>query len=353
MRVLAVNAGSSTLKLSLIGPDDETRVIDAPIGEALGGGQVDADAVGYRIVHGGTRYLGPALIDDEVLAELHELTELAPLHQPPALEALDEVSALLPDLPAVACFDTAFHATIPVAATTYALPADWRDRWPIRRFGFHGLSHAWIARRAGELAGGERRELRIVSCHLGAGASLCAIAGGLSVDTTMGFTPLEGLVMATRSGSVDPGIVLWLADGRLTRRAIAKGLEQQSGLLGLAGNADMREVLALAHDGDERATLALDIYAHRLCGGIAAMVAALGGIDVLAFTGGIGQNAPAIRELAVEGLRFLGLELDDELNRAAAGDADISANGATVRVLVIEAREDLEIARQVRGLLSV
>jgi acetate kinase len=353
MRVLVVNAGSSTLKLSLVGPDDDTRVIDAPLSDALSDGQADADAVGYRIVHGGTRYLGPVVIDDEVLAELHELSELAPLHQPAALAALDEVSALLPGPPAVACFDTAFHATIPLAATTYALPADWRDRWPLRRFGFHGLSHAWVARRAGELAGGEAGELRIVSCHLGAGASLCAIAGGLSVDTTMGFTPLEGLVMATRSGTVDPGIVLWLGDGRLTRKAIAKGLEEQSGLLGLAGNADMREVLALAHDGDERATLALDIYAHRLCGGIAAMAAALGGIDVLAFTGGIGQNAPAIRELAVSGLKFLGLELDDELNRAAADDADISANGSTVRVLVINAREDLEIARQVRALLSV
>jgi acetate kinase len=358
VRVLAVNAGSSTIKLSLIGPDDE-RIAECKLeqtGERIDADELDAvlaelgsaDAVGHRIVHGGTRFTQAVRIDADVEAALRELTDLAPLHQPRSLAALDAVSSVLTDLPAVACFDTAFHTTIAPAASTYALPADWRARWPLRRFGFHGLSHAWIARRAAELAGGEPRDLRIVSCHLGAGSSVCAIYAGQSVDTTMGFTPLEGLIMATRSGSLDPGILLWLADGRLSRRAIAKGLEHQAGLLGLAGTADMREVLALAEGGDGRAALALDVYGHRLRACIGAMAVALGGIDVLAFTGGIGENAPAVRALALEGLGFLGLGLDATRNDAATVDADVSADGASARVLVIEAREDLEIARQTR-----
>lgn len=362
MRVLAVNAGSSTIKLSLIGPADET-IAERELESTGEGADLDgisaaladlgsADAVGHRIVHGGTRFTDAVRIDAEVESALRELTDLAPLHQPRSLAALDAVSGLLGNLPAVACFDTAFHATIAPAASTYALPADWRARWPLRRFGFHGLSHAWIARRAAELVDGEREDLRIVSCHLGAGASLCAISAGHSIDTTMGFTPMEGLVMATRSGSIDPGILLWLADGRLSRRAIAKGLEHQAGLLALAGRADMREVLALADGGDGRAALALDVYSHRLRACIGEMAVSLGGIDVLAFTGGIGQNAPAVRALALEGLGFLGLGLDETRNSAASADADVTADGASARVLVIEAREDLEIARQTRRAAS-
>jgi acetate kinase len=358
LRVLAVNAGSSSLKLSLIGAGEETlgerelATADEPVDRdelrVVLGGLEGAQAVGHRVVHGGVRFSEAVRVDGDVEGALRELTELAPLHQPRSLAALDAVSAVLPGLPAVACFDTAFHATIPTAAATYALPAAWRERWPLRRFGFHGLSHAWIARRAGELVSDGPSPLRIVSCHLGAGASLCAIDDGRSVDTTMGFTPLEGLVMATRSGSVDPGLLLWLADGRLSRGAIEHGLEHDSGLVGLAGSADMREVLERAASGVERAALALDVYTHRLRGGIAAMAASLGGIDVLAFTGGVGQNASAVRELAVGGLGFLGIGLDATLNRAVTGDADIGSEGSTARVLVIEAREDLEIARQTR-----
>jgi acetate kinase len=358
LRVLVVNAGSSSLKLSLIGSSDETvgerelAVTEEPIDPAELGGvlaELDgADAVGHRIVHGGTRFRAAVQIDADVESALRELVDLAPLHQPRSLAALDAVSAILPELPAVACFDTAFHATVPAAAATYALPADWRQRWPLRRFGFHGLSHAWIARRAVELVGAERADLRIVSCHLGAGASLCAIAAGRSIDTTMGFTPLDGLVMATRSGSIDPGMLLWLANGRLPRKALAEGLERHAGLLGLAGTADMREVLTRAESGDDRAALALDVYTHRLRAAVAAMVASLGGIDVLAFTGGVGQNEPAIRELAVGGLEFLGLGLDEARNRAVTSDADVTADGATASVMVIEAREDLEITRQTR-----
>jgi acetate kinase len=308
-----------------------------------------AGAVGHRLVHGGERFREPCRIDDAVIAELQALSELAPLHQPPALEAIALVSAALPDLPAVACFDTAFHATIDAAATTYALPAAWRERWPARRFGFHGLSHAWVARRAPALAG-VGAGARIVSCHLGAGASLCAIAGGRSVDTTMGFTPLDGLVMATRSGSVDPGLVLWLVE-RLGREQVADGLERDSGLLGLGGSGDMRELLASAARGEQPAILAVEVYCHSLRAHIAAMAAALGGLDVLAFTGGVGEHAAAIRAAAGAGLAFLGVAIDEAANDAASADADISATQASVRTVVVSAREDLEIARQVRSVL--
>jgi acetate kinase len=337
-RILVVNAGSSSLKLSLLGEGDEIlgqRSLPASPNPhewsaALDEGLGDADAVGHRIVHGGQRFREAVLIDSDVEAALRQLTELAPLHQPKSLAALDAVSAALPQLPAVACFDTAFHATLPPEASTYALPAAWRSRWGVRRYGFHGLSHAWVARRVPELVGRPREELRIVSCHLGAGASLCAIAGGRSVDTTMGFTPLEGLVMATRSGSVDPGLLLWLLEREsLTESELAHALEYESGLLALGGTADMRELLARE---DDEARLALRVYIHHLRAGIAAMAASLGGLDVLAFTGGVGENAQEIRERTVAGLSFLPLE--------------------NVRKLVIEAREDLEIVRQVRALLK-
>jgi len=365
VRVLVANAGSSSLKLSLLGENDETlasRELAAPddgidvddLRAALGGGLGEADVVGHRIVHGGERFRAAVRIDAGVKAALGALAYLAPLHQAKSLAALDAVSAALPDLPAVACFDTAFHATLPAAASTYALPAAWREQRGIRRYGFHGLSHGWVAQRAPELLGrGGERGLRLVSCHLGAGASACAIAGGRSIDTTMGFTPLEGLVMATRSGDVDPGLLLWLLQhGGLSQDELAHTLEHESGLLGLAGTADMREVLARAHAGDQAARLALDVYLHRLVAAIAAMVASLGGIDALIFTGGVGERSADVRELAVERLGFLGLSLDGELNRGVSGDADVSAGGAAARTLVIFAREDIEIARQTRRLLA-
>jgi acetate kinase len=338
-RILVVNAGSSSLKLSLLGDDDETlaeRSLPAPfdtgqITAALSKGFLEPDAVGHRIVHGGERFRNAVVIDPEVEKALRALSELAPLHQAKSLAALDAVSAALPSVPAVACFDTAFHATLPPEASTYALPAAWRARWGVRRFGFHGLSHAWVARRVPELLARPADELRLVSCHLGAGASLCAIAGGRSVDTTMGFTPLEGLVMATRSGSVDPGLLLWLLEHEtLSEREIAHALEHESGLLGLAGSADMREILGR---DDHNARLALDVYIHRLRGGIAAMAASLAGVDALAFTGGVGENSPEIRDRAVEGLGFLGI--------------------SCAEVVVVPAREDLEIARKVRGVLKM
>jgi acetate kinase len=364
MRILVVNAGSSSLKLRLLDADDRvagSADLPAPGGlasreriEAAIGEMGAVDAVGHRVVHGGVEFREPVRIDAQVVGRLRALTDLAPLHQPKALAALDVVSAVLPGTPAVACFDTAFHASLPPAAATYAIPREWRRRWPLRRFGFHGLSHAYASRRAAELAGRPLDELRIVTCHLGAGASLAAVRAGRSVDTTMGFTPLEGLVMATRSGSVDPGLVLWLQEHVGTPPAeLAATLESRSGLLGLAGTPDMRVVLAAAGDGDEEATLAVGVYLHRLRAAIAAMAAAMDGMDLLVFTGGVGENAPEIRSRAAEGLGFLGVRIDPDRNEAPDdGDHEIGGNGATVRSFVVVAREDLEIARQVRALLD-
>jgi acetate kinase len=364
VRVLVVNAGSSSLKLTLLGSDDqaiaarELAALGATAGErelsaALDEGLADADVVGHRIVHGGERFRAAVRIDAEIETALRELVDLAPLHQPKSLAALDAVSAALPGVPGVACFDTAFHATLSEAAATYALPAAWRESWPVRRYGFHGLSHAWVARRAPKLLNRPAAGLRVVSCHLGAGASLCAIAGGRSIDTTMGFTPLEGLVMATRSGSVDPGLVLWLLERTgVSERELAHGLEHESGLAGLAGSADMREVLGRAADGDGTAGLALDVYLHRLRAGIASMAAALGGLDALVFTGGVGERSARVRELAVGGLAFLGLAIDASANQAARADADVSTTEASARTLAITAREDLEIARQAREAMA-
>jgi acetate kinase len=339
MRVLVVNAGSSSLKLGVLGDDDE--LVASPRLDELGG--IDADVVGHRIVHGGTRFRDAVVIDDDVRSALGELSGLAPLHQPKSLEALDAVTAALPDVPAVACFDTAFHATLPEPARTYAVPRDWRERWGLRRYGFHGLSHAYASRRAAAMLA--RDDLRLVTCHLGAGASLCAVSAGRSVDTTMGFTPLEGLVMATRSGSVDPGMLLWLLEReRLDEAEMAEALEHDSGLMALGGSADMRELLG-RDDADAR--LAVDVYLHRLRAGIAAMAAALGGADAVVFTGGVGENSPAIRAGGLDGLGFLGIEVDEERNQAARGDAQIGTG-----VLVVEAREDLEIAAQTRAATS-
>jgi acetate kinase len=361
-RILVVNAGSSSLKLRVLDPEDRVVAsadLPAPRGstdaaalaEAIRGlGEVDA--VGHRIVHGGTQFSSPVLIDAAVEARLRALIDLAPLHQPKSLAALEAVSAVLPGVPAVACFDTAFHATMPAAATTYALPPEWRKRWDLRRFGFHGLSHAYATRRAVELLGATAAR-RLVTCHLGAGASLAAVLDGRSVDTTMGFTPLDGLVMATRSGSVDPGLVLWLEEHVGTPPAeLAATLEHRSGLLGLAGTGDMQVIVDAASAGEPDARLALDVYIHRLRAGIASMAAALGGIDALLFTGGVGEHAPVVRAMASEGLGFLGVGLDPARNGGGAEDREIGADGAAVRALVIAAREDLQIAHEVRTVLG-
>jgi acetate kinase len=347
VRVLVVNAGSSSLKLRLLGPGDEVEAApDVPPGDpaALEQALSDVpapDAVGHRVVHGGERFRDPVLVDDDVVGALGELVELAPLHQPAALDGIAAVGRVLPGVPAVACFDTAFHATLPPAAATYALPQEWRERYGLRRYGFHGLSHAYASRRAGAA--------RVVTCHLGAGASLAAVRDGVCVDTTMGFTPMEGLVMATRAGSVDPGLLLWLLRHDIGADALEQGLDREGGLRGLAGDADMR---ALLERDDADAALALDVYIHRLRAAVAAMAAALSGVDALVFTGGVGEHAHAVRARTADGLAFLGVALDAQANARATADAEIGAAGAPVRALVITAREDLEVARQVRTLLG-
>lgn len=365
-RILVVNTGSSTLKLALaeVGPaapvlDREVLVDpwdggDAELAAALAElGSVDA--VGHRVVHGGPDLTSATLVDDAVVERVRGLTPLAPLHQPRAVAGLAAARRLLPDVPHVACFDTAFHTTMPAAARTYALPAEWRERWGVGRFGFHGLSHAWSARRGPEVAGMAPADARrIVVCHLGNGASLCAVLDGRSVDTTMGFTPLEGLVMGTRSGSVDPGLVLWLqTEAGLTADEVYDALVHRSGLAGVSGtDGDLRHVLAARASGDQAASLAFDVMVHRLRQGIAAMAASLGGLDLLVFTAGIGEHSGEVRAAAADGLAFLGVALDPAANESVSGDADITAAGASVRSVLVSAREDLEIARQVNELLT-
>src|SRR5207248_11558761 len=242
---------------------------------------------------------------------------------------------------------------LPPAAATYAIPDQWRDRFAIRRYGFHGLSHAYASRRAAEMLDRPSRGFRVVTCHLGAGASLAAVRGGRSVDTTMGFTPLEGLVMATRSGTVDPGALLYLErHAGLSEPQLTEALDRQGGLVALAGTGDMREILQRIAGGDDAAELAFDVYIHRLRALIASMAAAMNGLDALVFTGGVGENAPPVRAAAVAGLRFLGVEIGPTLNASLAPDSDISAPTARVPTLVIKAREDVEVAREVRRVLS-
>ncbi|MFA1545255.1 acetate/propionate family kinase [Actinomadura chokoriensis] len=352
MRVLTVNPGSSSLKVSLLDPGDTLLAEESGTRHEMAGvvaGMPRPDAIGIRFVHGGTDYTSPVRIDAAVTERLHELADLAPLHQPASLHALSEITRALPGVPAVACFDTAFHATLPAAASTYALPAEWRERYGLRRYGFHGLSYSYATRRAGELLGAV--PARMVICHLGAGASLCAVADGRSIDTTMGFTPLEGLVMASRAGSIDPGIPLWLIQHGLAAEDVSRALERDSGLRGLAGTGDMRRIRELAGQRDAAALAALDVYHHRLRACAAAMTASLGGLDALVFTGGVGEHDPSVRMRLAEDLAYLGASVDPSRNDAVDGDADISSAGASVRTLVVAAREDLEIAAGVRSRL--
>jgi acetate kinase len=364
MRVLVVNAGSSSLKLARL--DDDGSVTSATtVEDWQGEGHLEplvafladcgpVDAVGHRVVHGGPRHTGPARVDDEVIGYLDSISDLAPLHNPRAVAGVRSVRDLLAVVPAVACFDTTFHATLPAAARTYAVPREWNERWGLRRYGFHGLSHAYAVRRGAELTGRPASDLRIVTAHLGAGASLAAVRGGTSVDTTMGFTPLAGLVMNTRPGTLDPGLLLWLLEqGAVPRHELGDVLEHRSGLRGLSGTSgDLREVLAGRAAGNAACALAFDVYLHRLARETAAMTAATGGLDLLVLTGGVGEHAWQVRAELASALAHLGLAVDDALNRATTADGDISAGGAAVRTVVVTAREDLEIRRQVLEVLA-
>jgi acetate kinase len=364
VRLLVVNAGSSSLKLTLL-DDDGTTAADRTVQPWEGTGHLEplaefldgcgpVDAVGHRVVHGGPRHTGPARVDAALTAYLASISHLAPLHNPRALHGITAVEGLLPGVPQVACFDTTFHGTIPPEAHTYALPREWNDRWQLRRYGFHGLSHAYAVRRGAELAGRRPEDLRIVSCHLGAGASLAAVRGGASIDTTMGFTPLAGLVMNTRPGTVDPGLLLWLLEhGEVPEPELSDVLEHHAGLKGLTGTSgDLRDVLAGRDAGDADCALAVDVYVHRLAREIAAMAASAGGLDLLVLTGGVGEHSWQVRAAIADRLTWLGVAVDDVRNRATTADGEIGTDGAAVRTVVVTAREDLEIRHQVLDVLG-
>jgi acetate kinase len=364
VHILAVNVGSSSVKLRLVdAADDVVATRDLP---HLGGSDLAraldtfldenpvVDAVGHRVVHGGPDFTEPLVLDDRADMALEALADLAPLHNPPSLAGIYAIRSLRPNLPQVACFDTSFHAHMPARAATYAVPQQWRDNWRIRRYGFHGLSHDWASRRAGSILDRPREQLRLVTAHLGAGASLAAVGFGRSIDTTMGFTPIEGLVMATRSGSIDPGALLWVQRrGSLSADQVETALEYESGLHGLSGETgDLQEVMALADAGKAAAQLAYDVYVYRIQTNVGAMSAAMNGIDGLVFTGGAGEASARLRSDVCRRLTFLGLSVDESSNQDVEGDRSVSAAGQRPAVLVVHAREDLEIAQSVRGLIG-
>ncbi|MGE4090429.1 MAG: acetate/propionate family kinase [Candidatus Binatia bacterium] len=392
-KILVCNAGSSSLKFSLFEADSElllaeggidwtrkptrlvfrcighqeireelklerhadavTRILDdlqARPSAALHSLE-DLQAVGHRVVHGGERYIAATQITPEVKWAIAELSELAPLHNPASLDGITAVEQVLPKVPQIAAFDTAFHATLSEAARTYPVPQKWTREWGLRRYGFHGLSHSYCAGRAAEMVG--RQDLRLIIAHLGNGASVSAVCGGVCVDTSMGFTPLEGLMMGTRSGTVDPGMLVYLLRHKgLDLNELDHALNYESGLLGVSGvSSDMRQVLSeLPHNPDAR--LAVDMYIHRIRQTIGAMAATLGGVDAVVFTAGVGEHAPEIRQRVCEKLTYLGLELDRTANETCTPDADVAIPASAGRILVIATREDVTIMRETRKLVG-
>lgn len=345
--ILVVNAGSTSLKLHAVEADQKSILVDsfAQVPEGI-------DAVAHRVVHGGPRFRDPVVIDDEVRNQISELVALAPLHNAPALEAIDIAQLTLPHVPHVAVFDTSFHRTIPAEAAEYAVPPVWREQWGIRRYGFQGLSVEWCAQRVPELLG--YPVARLVVCHLGGGSSVTAVLAGRSVDTTMGFTPLEGVPMTTRSGSIDPGALLYvLREGYHDVDSLDHALNFDSGVNGLAGDdGGMIDVERRAGQGDADAALALEVMLHRLAAAAAAMAASAGGLDALAFTAGIGEGSALVRERLSARLGFLGVDLDIEKNKNAKPDCDVAKDRSPVRILVVRAREELIGARAARELLA-
>lgn len=383
MAILVLNTGSSTLKFALFPPgaaeaslsglcDWKTRRArleggsrgreDVPLPttsrgptDAIAwllerleaeGARAGVRAVGHRVVHGGAAFQSSVRIDADVKQTLKELCELAPLHNPAALAGIEAAEAALPGLPQVAVFDTAFFANLSPAAFLYPLPYEWYTDWGIRRFGFHGTSHAYCARRAAEIL--DRNDLRLITCHLGNGCSASAIRGGKAVITTMGFTPLEGLMMGTRSGSIDPGILFYvMRDKGLAAEQLDPTLNQRSGLLGVSGvSSDYREVEKAADAGNERARLALEMFALRVRQTIGALAATLGGVDALVFTAGIGEHAARLRAAVCNGLECLGIQLDPARNQTAKPDADVATDDSVARILILHTREELMIARE-------
>jgi acetate kinase len=386
MKVLVINAGSSSLKYRLFemdGGQEMAAGLVERIGEAANGpaagrpvrdhreamelmvmaltdprtgviaDKSEIGAVGHRVVHGGEAFRAPAVIDDTVLAVIKENIPLAPLHNPANLAGIEVAQAVFPAVPQVAVFDTAFHQTLPPRAFLYALPHDYYASRRIRRYGFHGTSHQYAAREAARFLGRPLDALNLITVHLGNGASMAAVAGGKSIDTSMGFTPLEGLVMGTRSGDVDPAIYFYLAENfGMTIPEIEAVLQRESGLKGMCGDNDMREILRRRADGDERAALAVEIYAYRVRQYLGAYYAVLGRLDAIVFTAGIGENAAPVRAAALSGLEHLGIVLDPPKNESGRGPFAFHADASPVKLLVIPANEELEIARQTVGALT-
>ena len=364
--VLVLNTGSSSVKLALVDPATGERRLDRQV-EGAGSGDAVAHllgqlgrtdragllGVGHRLVHGGERFSESVVVDDDVLAALATLTELAPLHMPANLEGIAAARRLLPDLPHVAVFDTAFHQTMPPVAYRYAVPQEWYDQHGVRRYGFHGTSHRWVSGRAAELLGRPVEDLRLVTLHLGNGSSATAVRGGRSIDTSMGLTPLEGLVMGTRSGDVDPGLVGHVSRHTgLDAEGVVEALNTRSGLLGLSGtSSDMRDLIAAARDGSAPARLAIEVFCYRAAKAVGALAVALDGLDAVVFTAGIGEHAPEIRAGILDRLGMLGLRVDPGANadsgRSSAGR--ISVPGP-VTALVVPTDEELLIARDTAAL---
>ncbi|MGC4781397.1 acetate kinase [Micromonospora zamorensis] len=367
-RVLVLNCGSSSVKWRRY---DGEQVLDHGTVERVGepgGGPTDhasavrqildgldltgLTAVGHRVVHGGRKFSAPVLVDDAVLAAIKDLVPLAPLHNPANLAGIEVARAALPDIPQVAVFDTAFHHTLPEAAATYAIDREVAERYGIRRYGFHGTSHAYVSRRTAQLLGRPYEQLNTITLHLGNGASACAVANGRSVATSMGMSPLQGLVMGTRSGDLDPTVIFHLRrEGGLSVDEIDDLLNHRSGLLGLTGVNDMREVLQRRAAGDRAAELAFDVYCRRITGYVGAYYALLGHVDAITFTAGVGEHAAPVRAAALAGLDRLGIAVDDVRN-GGEGDRVISPAGAEVSVCVIRTDEEREIARQTRDVVA-
>ena len=379
--VLVINCGSSSLKFKLLEPDSGVARASGnveQIGEGSGPSSVPdheaalqrafdmlADdgvdiqncglvAVGHRVVHGGNEFCQPTLLDDTIIAALKGLSELAPLHNPPALTGIEVARRLLPNVPHVAVFDTAFFHDMPPAASTYAIDSALAERWQIRRYGFHGTSHRYVSEQAAAFLGRPRASLKQIVLHLGNGASASAIAGTRPIDTSMGLTPLEGLVMGTRSGDIDPGVISYLwRTAKMDVDEIESMLNYRSGVLGLAGERDFRRLRTMIESGDASAQLAYSVFIHRLRKYIGAYLAALGHTDVISFTAGIGENVPAVRRDAVAGLEELGIVLDEHRNLSGGkGARQISGDDSPIAVLVVPTNEELAIARDCVSLLS-
>ncbi|OBI81391.1 acetate kinase [Mycobacterium asiaticum] len=369
--VLVINSGSSSLKFQLVDPDSgasrfsgsveqigepSSEVADHEAALRRAFDLLDEDgidllhcglvAVGHRVVHGGKRFHRPTRLDDEVIAELKQLSPLAPLHNPPALQGIEVARKLLPEVPHIAVFDTAFFHHLPPAAATYAIERELAEKWDIRRYGFHGTSHEYVSQQAAEFLGKPLQSVNQIVLHLGNGASASAIVGGRPVETSMGLTPLEGLVMGTRSGDIDPGVYSYLwRTAKMDVGEIESMLNKQSGVQGLAGERDFRRLRSMIESGDAAAKLAYDVFIHRLRKYIGAYLAVLGHTDVVSFTAGIGQHAPTVRRDALAGLVELGIELDENRNGTGSGTRRISTDDSRIAVLVVPTDEELAIAR--------